>query len=466
MIAFHSPNCSPVDLWLAATVLTVALSGFGCQQRPAVEAESATSASQSPLEILRQMAETYRDAKSYEDVGELHVESSGSREDEPKPFAVALERPNKIRVHSLAAMVVADGQEFRACTPSLDEQVFVQPCPERLTLAEFSADAMLEQTMRGQLDAALPQMALLLDGDWLATLTADNVLEQLPDADFQGETFHRVAAKGPQGTAVYWISPRSHLLRKFEFPMAAIREKFPLDSVWVDFRGARVNTSISPLAFQMEIPPGAKLVKRFILPRPDAPPRLLSQPAGNFTFIDFQGAPVSRESLAGKVVVLDMWATWCGWCFEGLPLLETVYQRYKDNPQVVILAVCKDETAVSDGKVRSAFENHKLTIPIVRDLQQVSDSVFEVQALPTSVVLGMDGSVQDYHVGYDPQLVTTLPQKIEKLLAGENLAEQELEAYRREQHAYEQRLAEVLVDAGDAAPGEAAEVARKNSAAK
>ena len=213
----------------------------------------------------------------------------------------------------------------------------------------------------------------------------------------------------------------------------------------------------------MEIPPASRLVKRLIMPGPAALPDVLSKLAEDFSFVDLEGAPVSRESLSGKVVVIDLWATWCGWCFEGLPLLEQVHQKYKDNDRVVILAVSKDETAVSDEKLRAAFAKHKLTIPIVRDLQQVTDQVFQVQALPTSVILGTDGTIQDYHVGYDAALTETLPQKIEKLLKGEDLAKQEIEAYQAERQDYERRLAEVLVDAGEPAE-EAAEVARKPDA--
>ena len=69
----------------------------------------------------------------------------------------------------------------------------------------------------------------------------------------------------------------------------------------------------------------------------------------------------------GKVVVLDMWATWCGWCFEGFPNLQKVYDQFKDNDKVVILAVNTDDITVSDERSREAFAKAELTIPIVRD---------------------------------------------------------------------------------------------------
>ncbi len=446
---------------LALLVLAALLSIAGCQKSAPPNTASAPSQAISPREMLRQMADAYKSCTSYEDAGELHIVPEGGAEEEPQPFAVALERPSKARIHSLSAMVVADGDKLRASTPSLEDQVLVRELAGELTLADFAADSMLEQSMQGQLAVELPQLRLLLDSRALDAFTAECRVTQLPDADYQGELCRRVSAKGPQGESVFWISPRTNLLCKFEFPMAAIRQKFPVTSLWVDFKGARSDNKISDLAFQMEIPTTAKLVKRFIMPGPAAPPDFLSKLSDDFTFTDLEGNAVSRESLAGRVVVFDLWATWCGWCFEGLPLLEQVHKKYKDNDRVAILAISKDETAVSDEKLRAAFAKHNLSIPIVRDSQQVTDRVFRVRALPTSVILGTDGTIQDYHVGYDANLVDTLPQKIEKLLNGENLAQQELDAYRQEQQEYERRLAEVLVEASEPAGEEAAEVARK-----
>jgi len=458
-----STSCAPVRTGsrLGLIVLAVLASIAGCEKTAPTETPAASSQAISPRAMLRQMADAYKGCTSYEDAGELHIVPDGGAEEEPQPFAVALERPNKARIHSLGAMVVADGSKLRACTPSLEDQVLVRELSDSLTMADFSADSMLEQSMQGQLEVELPQLRLLLEDHAIDVFTAECRVTQLTDAEYQGELCRRVSAKGPQGESVFWISPRTNLLRKFEFPMAAIRQKFPVTSLWVDFKGARTDNTINPLAFQMEIPATAKLVKRFIMPGPAAPPDFLAKLSDDFSFTDLAGGAVSRESLAGRVVVIDLWATWCGWCFEGLPLLEQVHKKFKDDDRVAILAVSKDETAVSDEKLRAAFAKHNLSIPIVRDLQQVTDQVFRVRALPTSVILGTDGTIQDYHVGYDVNLVETLPQKIEKLLNGENLAQQELDAFRQEQQDYERRLAEVLVNNGEPAEEEAAEVARK-----
>jgi len=83
--------------------------------------------------------------------------------------------------------------------------------------------------------------------------------------------------------------------------------------------------------------------------------------------------------------------------------------------------------------------------------------LFQVRAFPTCILLGANGTVQEYLVGYDPKLADNLPLKIEQLLAGENLARQELEAYERERAAYEERLSEALVDSSsDTEPAEVA----------
>ena len=145
-------------------------------------------------------------------------------------------------------------------------------------------------------------------------------------------------------------------------------------------------------------------------------------------------------------------------------ILEQVYQKYKNNDKVLIVAVNTDEPAVSDARVRESFDSARLTIPIVRDASRLVNKVFQVQVVPTLVVLGADGTVQVYQVGYDEQLAETLPKKLDLLLAGEDVAGPQLEAYRRTQQEYDRRVTESLADSPIDTELTLPEIARKKAA--
>lgn len=455
--------------WLPRRAILTAifvLAAVGCQRNSGTSGTPAAERQPSPRERLAELADTYRRATTYQDAGELRFLVDGAPENEFRSlaFSVAFERPNKIRIHALDTVSVADGELVRAIVQSLPGQVLVQSCPDELSPSSVYANEMLAQAMRGQLDVELTQLLLLVGEDPLATLARDCTLTQLSDSEFQGKKCRRIALEGPSGKGVLWIEAQSGLLVKYEFPLDEIRKKFPLVRLWAEFRGARIDDPVDPVAFQFELPEDSKLVKRFVKPPPAAPPEPLSKPVDAFTFVALDGTAVGSESLAGKVVVMDVWATWCGWCFEGLPLLEKVYQRYKDNDRIVFLAVNKDDPAVSNANVEQAFKQHNLTIPIVRDVEQITDRVFHLQGLPTMIVLGPEGTIQDYHIGFDPNLTETLPPKLERLLAGHNLAQQELDKHELEKQAYEERLAEVVIDDVELPTGNP-EVARKPESA-
>ncbi len=444
----------------------------GCQKQAASEQASTAAAPESitAAELVERLAKTYRQVESYEDAGELRlaVETAGGEaEQSPSiPFSVAFRKPGEIRVHALQASIVASGGQLRASVDSLANQVLVQTCAAPLTAEALLADEMLAAAVSGQLDVTMPQLTLLLADDAIERLTAGASPRRLDDAEFNGLACFRVAVDGPQGTSVFWISKADGLLCKYEFGTDEMRKKFQVArcNLWAEFNGARANRPIADDAFRFAVPDGAKQLKRLLPPPPASPAPMIGKKPEAFTLVDLKGRPVSRDAFKNKVVVLDMWATWCGWCFRGLPHLEQVYDRYRDNKQVIILAVNKDEAAVSDANVGESFAKAQLTIPIVRDPSRLTDKVFGVEMLPTMVVLGADGSVQDYRVGYDESLAETLPGKIEKLLAGANLAEDALEAYRRAQAEYDQKLADALAD--NAQADEASEVARKPGAAK
>jgi len=69
----------------------------------------------------------------------------------------------------------------------------------------------------------------------------------------------------------------------------------------------------------------------------EIPSPLLDRPAAAFTLTTFDGSPLSLESLRGKVVMLNFWASWCRpACYEEAPTLERTWREYKDKGVVVV----------------------------------------------------------------------------------------------------------------------------------
>jgi len=65
-------------------------------------------------------------------------------------------------------------------------------------------------------------------------------------------------------------------------------------------------------------------------------------PAQNFTFNDINGKPTSLTDFKGKVVYIDVWATWCGPCIQEIPHLKKLKEEFKGNPDVVFMAISVD----------------------------------------------------------------------------------------------------------------------------
>jgi len=457
----------------------------GCQQESgAVDAKVSGNEAQ---QVLKQMVRAYEKAKTYEDAGIVRLLMQRANEppqSSPVPFSVSFQRPNKLRLQSFYAQVVCDGVHLQAATQEQEGQVLMLDAPKELHYKDLFADERLSQSVRGPFDFDIPQLKLLLadnplgsdlDDDAKPVLLEDKALPEEDSADEQdedrdqgsrgakrdknkegkkaGPLCKRVQVKGADGKRVYWIDAESHVLRRLDFPTAKIRKKIDPEGeldrleLYAVFHGAVLDKKVADKAFGFEVPKAAKLLKRFLPPPPQPPSALLGKKVEDFSFVDLDGTTVDRDSLKGKVVVLDMCATWCGWCFKGFPNLEKVYQKYKDNEKVSILAVDTDTKEISDKAVQASFNKHDLTIPIVRDKEEFSREIFHVQGLPTTIILGPDGTVQELEAGYRPDLAEVLPKKIEKLLAGKDLYTEIIEKYEQEQAEYDKLLADSLVGA-------------------
>ncbi len=112
--------------------------------------------------------------------------------------------------------------------------------------------------------------------------------------------------------------------------------------------------------------------------------------APGFTFPDIHGKAVSLSQFRGKVVFLNIWATWCGPCRIEMPDMEKLWQKFKKQ-DFVILAVSIDRQGKS--VVMPFMRELGLTFPVLLDPEGAIQRTYEVNALPSSLIIDKTGFI-------------------------------------------------------------------------
>ena len=107
---------------------------------------------------------------------------------------------------------------------------------------------------------------------------------------------------------------------------------------------------------------------------------------------------IDLKELRGKTVLLDFWASWCGPCRQEMPLMDDLYAQYKDLG-FTILAVNVDENR---DEAHRFLDKVPVSYPILYDPQSDVSEQYEVQAMPTTVMIDRDGNARFLHHGYQP----------------------------------------------------------------
>lgn len=125
------------------------------------------------------------------------------------------------------------------------------------------------------------------------------------------------------------------------------------------------------------------------------------------------GAEGRVPSLAGKVVLVDFWASWCGPCKKSFPVLEALHTRYAEQG-LVVLGISVDEDAEA---MRSFLSERAASFPVVRDARQRLVEDAAVEAMPTSFLIDRTGVIRHVHVGFlGGKTATAYAEEIERLL--------------------------------------------------
>lgn len=128
----------------------------------------------------------------------------------------------------------------------------------------------------------------------------------------------------------------------------------------------------------------------------EAAPAKATAPGSQTSSSTASGAPFPE--FRGKVILLDFWASWCGPCRSALPNLKRLQTVY-GNADFVLVSISEDD---DESAWRAFVSSHNMTWPQRLDSDGSIQSQFGVNALPTYVLLGRDGSVLQKLVGEDP----------------------------------------------------------------
>lgn len=137
----------------------------------------------------------------------------------------------------------------------------------------------------------------------------------------------------------------------------------------------------------------------------------VGEQAPAFSLKDKDGKVFSAESMKGKIIVLNFWATWCPPCRAEIPAFKSVYEKYKGKG-VEIVGVSLDHKGWD--VIRPFLDQHKINYPVVLGGADIAKAYGNVRSIPTTFIIDRKGKVIDSHVGAmsEEQLVKSF----EKLL--------------------------------------------------
>jgi thiol-disulfide isomerase/thioredoxin len=119
--------------------------------------------------------------------------------------------------------------------------------------------------------------------------------------------------------------------------------------------------------------------------------------APNFAVLDKEGNAVQLSDFAGKPVVLNFWATWCGYCKVEMPDFD---QAYKEYPDVVFMMIdATDGMYETREKADAYVKEQGFSFPVYYDVSSLAQNAYVISGYPTTVFINAQGDVVAKEVG-------------------------------------------------------------------
>jgi len=134
--------------------------------------------------------------------------------------------------------------------------------------------------------------------------------------------------------------------------------------------------------------------------------------APDFTLKSNRGTNVKLSEHRGQVIMINFWASWCAPCRKEMPLLEELYQRYKDGGFTLLgVNVEEDSSAAKD-----LLKEIEVSFPILFDSKNSVSQLYNVEAMPSTIIVDRDGNMRFIHKGYQPGYEDEYQKQVRELI--------------------------------------------------
>ena len=123
-----------------------------------------------------------------------------------------------------------------------------------------------------------------------------------------------------------------------------------------------------------------------------------SGPAANFTLKSATGENIRLSEYRGQVVLINFWASWCGPCRQEMPHLDALHRQYEALGFTVFGINVEQNRELADRILRDT----PVTFPILFDDRNHVSELYDVDAMPVTVLVDRSGEIRFMHRGYKP----------------------------------------------------------------